>query len=102
MLKIYRFSAWADKAWKYKIVLDGNTLGKISDGESLEFSIGSKQTLSLFFRQSYIWGEKEFKNWWLVKMCYNLKYLLLLSTLNGNQGVAYGWLWSFQIKNEKR
>ena len=41
MLKIRRYSAWQDKIRKYKIVLDGNTLGKISDGETLEFQISN-------------------------------------------------------------
>ena len=48
MLKIHRYSAWHDKIRKYKIVLDGNTLGKISDGETLEFPISKgKHELTL-------------------------------------------------------
>jgi len=48
MLKIRRYSTWQDKIRKYKIVLDGNTLGKISDGETLEFPISNgKHELTL-------------------------------------------------------
>jgi hypothetical protein len=39
MLKIYRYSAWVDGMRKYKIILDGNMIGKISDNEHLEFPI---------------------------------------------------------------
>ena len=48
MLKIHRYTAWQDKVRKYKIVLDGNTLGKISEGETLAFPISNgKHELTL-------------------------------------------------------
>lgn len=39
MLKIKRYSAWVDAFRKYKIILDGKEIGKIKNGESLEFPI---------------------------------------------------------------
>jgi hypothetical protein len=39
MIKIKRDSGWADRFRDYKIILDGNVIGQIKNGEEKEFSI---------------------------------------------------------------
>jgi hypothetical protein len=66
MLIIKRYSAWTDSARGYKIILDGEKLGKISDGEKLEFPISEgehKLTLKIdWCRSKTIYFNKESKN----------------------------------------
>ena len=39
MLQIKRYSAWTDGFRKYKIILDGEEIGRIKDGQTLDFPL---------------------------------------------------------------
>ena len=39
MIKLKRDSGWADRARAYKVILDGNDIGAIKNGEEISFEV---------------------------------------------------------------
>ncbi len=48
MIRLKRVSCWTDRLRAYKVILDGNTLGEIGNGEEREFKVpAGKHTLKM-------------------------------------------------------